>query len=78
MTSNLVKQIPYEDNWVSMLPFLIKFVFTFNPFTVQLLTISLHFSVVIFFNNFFLLDPDPGGKMNADQDSQPWSLAKLL
>ena len=31
----------------------------------------------IFFLNISLLDPDPGGKMNADPDAQPWIKADL-
>ena len=30
----------------------------------------MHFSVFVF--NFPMLDPDSGGKLNADPDTQPW------
>ena len=30
-----------------------------------------------FFFNFPLLDPDPGGEINADPDAQPWMIVAM-
>ena len=48
-----------------------KFRYTFSTFKIklQLLLITKHFSC--FCSKFSLLDPDPGGEMNADPDPQP-------
>ena len=65
------------DIWVSAPIFSF---FSFNKITI-ISNFSMHFSVIFFFN-FALLDPVPGGKfwmrISGDPDPQPWFLLLLV